>query len=124
MIVDYHLTKVVWCGPHTSKGAINLNNGSRGQASISSENALKRFAREKTKIAELNAFYDKFNTLLLSAEKATISLFRSAIGMDCFVEEFFNRQEQITKTVQPIYRYPAFKETKDTPSVQKYKALC
>ena len=56
--------------------------------SISSEDALKRFARGKTKNAQLNAFHDKFNTLLLSEEKATISLFRSAMGMDNFVRSF------------------------------------
>ena len=68
--------------------------------SISSEHGLKRFAREK------------FNTLLLSEEKAIIFLFRSGMGMDSFVEEFLNLQEQITTKVQPIQRNPAFEGTK------------
>ena len=47
--------------------------------SISSEDILKRFARERTKIAELNAFHDKLNTLPLSGRKksnhVTIQIF-------------------------------------------------
>ena len=53
-------------------------------SSISLENDAKELAREKSKIAELNTFNDKFNTLPLSKEKAIISLFRSAMGMDSF----------------------------------------
>ena len=55
---------------------------------ISSEDALMRFAREKNKSTELYSFHDKFNTLPISVERAVISLFRSAISMDSFVEEF------------------------------------
>ena len=34
--------------------------------------------------------HDKCNTLPISEEKAILSLFRSAMGMDNFVEEFLN----------------------------------
>ena len=62
--------------------------------SLSSEESLNRFARERTKIAELNAFHEKFNTLPMSEEKTLISLFRSAMGMDSFVEELIRLEEQ------------------------------
>ena len=45
---------------------------------FSLEDANRRIVWEKTKIAELNTYHDKFNTLPLTEEKATISLFRSA----------------------------------------------
>ena len=38
-----------------------------------------KYTREITKIAELNAFHEKVNSLPLSEEKAIISLFRSAM---------------------------------------------
>ena len=40
------------------------------------------------KIVELNGCHDKCNTLPISEEKAIISLFRTAMNMDSFVEEF------------------------------------
>ena len=61
--------------------------------SIASEDNLKRFPGARTKIAELSAsaFHDKCNTLPLSEEKVIILLFRSAMGMDNFVEEFIGK---------------------------------
>ena len=49
--------------------------------------------------------------LPLSEEKEIISLFRSAMGMDSFVEEFLNLQEQIT-TVQPIHSNPVHEKSR------------
>ena len=72
--------------------------------SITSEETLNRYAREVAKIAEMNTFHEKYNTLPMSEEKQIISLFRSAMSMDNFVEEFINMQEQISTTVQPIQR--------------------
>ena len=60
--------------------------------SITSEDTRKRYTREMGKVAELNAFHETANALPLSEEKEIISLFRTAIGMDSFVEEFLNLQ--------------------------------
>ena len=60
---------------------------------------LIRFAEENTKIAELNAFRNKLNILHLSGEKAIISL--------------------IPQYVQPTYKAPANKETKDNIEIHQ-----
>ena len=67
--------------------------------SITSEETLKRYTRELTKIAELHAFHDKVNSLPLSEQKVIIYLFRCAMGVDCCIEEFLNLLKQITATV-------------------------
>ena len=56
--------------------------------------ALKRFAGEKTKIAELNKFHDKFNTLPPSEQKVSVSLFRSPMDMSSFVKEIYKNKSQ------------------------------
>ena len=91
--------------------------------SILSEETLRRYARETTKIAELNAFHEKVNTLPLSEEKEIISLFRSAMGMDSWVEEFLSLQEQIETTVQPTNINPVLEETKDNMEINEEKNL-
>ena len=58
------------------------------------EETRPRFQRELEKIAELNGFHDKYNTLPIQEEKAIISLFRTAMNNDSFVEEFVALQEQ------------------------------
>ena len=62
-----------------------------------------------SKIAELNAFHNKRNTLPISEGRTIIWLFRSAMDMDNFVIEFLNVQEQ-TVTVQPVTRKEATTE--------------
>jgi len=59
-----------------------------------SEDTRHRYHTELAKIVELNGFYDKCNTLPISEEKAIISIFRIAMNMDSFVEEFVNLQEK------------------------------
>ena len=87
--------------------------------SISSDDAIRRFAREIAKIAELNAFHEKANTLPLSEEKEIISLFRSAMGMDSWVEEFLNLQEQVNTTIQPVNRNSVQEESKDNMDINE-----
>ena len=53
-----------------------------------SEDTRQRYQRELAKIVELNGFHDKCNTLPIAEEKAIVSLFRSAMNMDSFVDEF------------------------------------
>ena len=69
------------------------------------------------KIAELNGFHDKCNTLPISEEKAIISLFRTAMNMDSFVEEFMNLQEQNATAVQPVIRNEPTTEQRDNMEV-------
>ena len=69
------------------------------------------------KIVELNGFHDKCNTLPISEEKAIISLFRTAMNMDSFVEEFVNLQEQNATAVQPVIRNEPATEQKDNMEV-------
>ena len=47
-----------------------------------------RFSRESGKIAELNAFHEKCNTLPMSEEKTIVSLFRTAMMCDSHAEDF------------------------------------
>ena len=47
------------------------------------EETRPRYQRELEKIAELNGFHDKCNTLPIQEEKAIISLFRTAMNNDC-----------------------------------------
>ena len=84
--------------------------------SITEENR-NRFERELAKIVELNGFHDKCNTLPISEEKAIISLFRTAMNMDSFVEEFMNLQEQNATAVQPVIRNEPTTEQKDNMEV-------
>ena len=65
--------------------------------SLSSEETLKRFVRERAKIAELIVFHEKFNTLPISEEKIIMLLFRSAMGMDNFVEELLVVEELLPR---------------------------
>ena len=58
-----------------------------------------RFSRERGKIAELNAFHEKFNTLPMSEEKTFVSLFRTAMICDTNVEEFLRLQEKLPNQV-------------------------
>ena len=85
--------------------------------SITSEESRNRFSREISKIEDLNKFHDKYNTLPLSEEKELISLFRSAMGMDSWVEEFVNLQDQANRTIQPIHRNPMQEESKDVMEI-------
>ena len=55
----------------------------------------------------------------ISEENAIISLFRSVMGMDSFVEEFLSLQEQIPQTVQPIHRTPANEESKNNMEINE-----
>ena len=81
--------------------------------SVTEENR-NRFERELAKIVELNGFHDKCNTLPISEEKTIISLFRTAMNMDSFVEEYVNVQEQSITAVQPIVRnQPAMEQKED-----------
>ena len=80
--------------------------------SVFSEDSCKRFARERAKIAKLNAFHNKSNTLPLSEEKATISLFRLAMGMDNYVEELMSLEEQIPQKEQATGKISEIKETR------------
>ena len=81
--------------------------------SITEENR-NRFERELAKIVELNGFHDKCNTLPISEEKTIISLFRTAMNMDSFVEEYVNLQEQSITAVQPAIRnQPATEQKED-----------
>ena len=59
---------------------------------------------ERLKIAELNAYHEKFNTLPMSEEKIIISAFRSARSCDSFVKEFLTIQEQIAKEVSSLIK--------------------
>ena len=74
--------------------------------SITSEDTRKRYTREIGKIAELNAFHEKAISLPVSEEKEIISLFRIAMSVDSFVEEFLNLQEKIATTDQPVINNP------------------
>ena len=67
----------------------------------------------------LNAFYEKVNTLPLSEEKEIISLFKSAMSMDSWVEEFLTLQEQIDTTVQPLNRNPVLEEVKNNMEINE-----
>ena len=89
--------------------------------SLSFEESLNRFARERTKITELNAFHEKFNTLPMSKEKTLISLFRSAMGMDSFVEELLRIEEQAPQRNNATSRIPANNE--DQMEIQEAKNL-
>ena len=53
----------------------------------------------------------------MSEEKAIILLFRSAIGMGSFVEEFLNLHEQIATTVEPVKSNAAIEISKDNMEV-------
>ena len=48
-----------------------------------------------------------------------MTLFRSAMGMYSYVEEFLNLQEQIPTTVKPGIRNPANEEMKDNMETNK-----
>ena len=74
------------------------------------EDTCQRYHRELAKNVELNGFHDKCNTLPIAEEKTIISLFRSAMNMDSFVEEFLNLQEQNATAVQPVLRIAATTE--------------
>ena len=81
--------------------------------SITDDNR-NRYQRELAKIVELNGYHDKCNTLPISEEKAIVSLFRTAMNMDSFVEEFVNLQEQNITAVQPAIRnQPATEQKED-----------
>ena len=69
------------------------------------------------KIVELNGFHDKCNTLPISEEKAIISLFRTAMNMDSFVEEFMNLQEQNATAAQPVIGNKPTTEQRDNMGV-------
>ena len=58
-----------------------------------------RFSKERGKIAELNAFHEKWNSLPMSEEKAIFSLFRTAMKCDTNVEEFLRLQEKLPNQV-------------------------
>ena len=58
-----------------------------------------RFSRERSKIEELNKFHEKFNTIPMSEEKHIISLFRTAMSCDNYVEEFRSLQEKISQAI-------------------------
>ena len=88
-----------------------------------SEDTRNRYQRELAKIVELNGFHDKCNTLPISEEKTIISLFRTAMNMDSFVEEFMNLQEQNATSVQPIVRNETTAEQKDNMEVTTDLAL-
>jgi len=81
------------------------------------EETRPRYQRELEKIVELNGFHDKCNTLPIQEEKAIISLFRTAMNNDSFVEEFVNLQEQNATTVQPVIRNETITEQKDNMEV-------
>ena len=66
------------------------------------EETRPRYQRELERIAELNGFHDKYNTLPIQEEKFIISLFRTAMDNDSYVEEFIALQEQNATTVQPV----------------------
>ena len=80
--------------------------------SITEDNRI-RFQRELAKIVKLNGFHDKCNTLPISEEKAIVSLFRTAMNMDSYVEEYVNLQEQNIPAVQPIVRNQPTTEQKE-----------
>ena len=89
--------------------------------SLSSEESLNRFVRERTKIAEFNVFHEKFNTLPISEEKTLIALFRSAMGMDSFVEELLQIEERAPQRNNATSRIPANNE--DQMEIQEAKNL-
>ena len=88
-----------------------------------SEDTRNRYQRELAKIVELNGYHDKCNTLPISEEKAIVSLFRTAMNMDSFVEEFVNLQEQNATAVQPIIRNETTTEQRDNMEVTTDLAL-
>ena len=81
------------------------------------EETRPRYQRELEKIVELNGVHDKCSTLPIFEEKAIISLFRTAMNMDSFVEEFVNLQEQNATAVQPIIRNETTTEQRDNVEV-------
>ena len=81
------------------------------------DNNRDRFQRELAKIVELNGYHDKCNTLPISEEKTIVSLFRTAMNMDSFVEEFVNLQEQNATAVQPVIRNDTTTEQRDNMEV-------
>ena len=54
---------------------------------ISAEDST-HFSRVRSKIEELNVFHEKFNTVPRIEEKNIISLFRTAMSFDNYMEEF------------------------------------
>ena len=77
------------------------------------EETRPRFQRELEKLVELNGFHEKYNTLPIQEEKAIISLFRTAMNNDSYVDEFVALQEQNATAVQPVIRNETITEEKD-----------